>query len=237
MNAPGSTKGTALRRVLVPIVVAVCAVSGLVGCGEDAPTPASPPTVTPSSPAASPSPTPTPAPNIAPSRPLEILLPKAGARIQIATDVCPVVDGMLDPDRRDYMVACYYVAPDKPYSEPGSEAPDIAVLAGHTWRDGPAAFNVLYDWASQAFTVAEGDEIWVRTEASGTHWLVYRAVSFHTPAKYGGLAADTNIWGEGPVPGRLLTIGCQQQVQEGVHSTNNIVVVWTYDRVADDAPA
>ncbi len=78
------------------------------------------------------------------------------------------------------MVACYYVAPDKPYTLPGSSTADLSVLAGHTWRGGNAAFNALFDWRTQSFTLRIGDELWVKTVASGSSSLVYRATELHT---------------------------------------------------------
>ena len=48
----------------------------------------------------------------------------------------------------------------------------------------------------------------------------------------GGLAQDTSIWGTGPVPGRLLTIGCLQPLDRTQRSSQNVVVVWSFDRVA-----
>lgn len=173
-------------------------------------------------------------PTLAPipaSRPVELFLPKANARIGLAEQPCPVVDGMLDPDHSDYTLACYYTAPDKPYTLPASSTPDLTVIAGHTRPRSPAAFNVLYDAHQQRFTVAEGDELWVRTQASGQRWLRYRAVSFHTPLKHGGLANDASIWGTGPLPNRLLTIGCLRPSDPQVESSRNIVVVW--DKVPD----
>lgn len=128
-------------------------------------------------------------------------------------------------------VACYYTAPDRPYVLPASDAPDVVVLAGHTWRGGDAAFNVLYDWRSERFGVRSGDELWVRTDASGGARLVYRADAFHTPAKQGGLAQDSAVWGTEPVPGRLLTIGCIQPTNLRQSSSLNAVVAWQFVRV------
>lgn len=47
-----------------------------------------------------------------------------------------------------------------------------------------------------------------------------------------GLAQDSSIWGTGPVPGRLLTIGCLQPADRTQRSSQNVVVVWSFDRVA-----
>ena len=168
---------------------------------------------------------------IAASPPREILFPRSGTSVTISGAPCPVVNGVLDPDRTAYTVACYYTARDKPYSLPASATSDLTVLAGHTYRFGPAAFNALYDWKAQSFAVTAGDELWLRTEASGDRWLVYRAVAFHTPPK-SGLATDASVWGTGPLPNRLLTIGCLQPTDLTKASTQNVVVSWDFARVA-----
>lgn len=140
---------------------------------------------------------------------------------------------MIDPERDQITSACYYTAPDKPYRLPGSQTDDLVVLAGHTWRRGDAAFNFLWDWQRGAWSVAIGDEVWVRTQASGNAWLVYRAVSLHTPDKDGGLASDESIWGTGPLPNRLLTIGCLQPSDQTQRSNKNVVVAWDFVRVRE----
>lgn len=211
------------------VLVTVLSAGVLAGCGSEPPEkPAASPTPTVTS-SPTPSPSPTSPPAVAPSTPLALYVPRIDVTVPLDTDPCPVVDDMLDPDRDRLDEACYYVAPDKPYSLPGTDAPDIAVFAGHTSRKVDAAFNWLYDWTGQKFSVELGDELWVRTEASGSTWLVYTAESLHTPNKLGGLAEDTTIWGTEPVPGRLLTIGCLQPLDRNLPSSENVVVVWTYE--------
>lgn len=152
----------------------------------------------------------------------------------VADKPCPVVDGWLDPNRHRMFEACFYTAADKPYSLPGTNSADIVVLAGHTYRQGDAAFNFLWQWRSQRWGVKQGDELWVRTRSSGTAWLVYRATGLHSPAR-GDLADDASIWGDGPVPGRLLTIGCLQPTDLSQHASRNVVVVWQFNRVGRPA--
>ncbi len=165
---------------------------------------------------------------IAASEPVELYVPALGVHIPVGPAPCPVVGGMIDPDRKRPGFACYYVARDRPYTLPGSDSPDVSVLAGHTMRQGAAAFNPFFNVRTQRFTVVEGDELRLRTVTSGTRWLVYRAVSFHSPEKAGGLAADASVWGTGPLPGRLLTIGCLQPADLSLTSTRNIVIAWQY---------
>lgn len=169
--------------------------------------------------------------SVPPSRPREIYFPRFGVTVPVAGAPCPVVNGLLDPDRTAYGVACFYTAGDKPYTLPASATKDVTVLAGHTYRFGQAAFNVLYDWKAQTFAASAGDELWLRTEASGDQWLVYRAVAFHTPPK-SGLATDASVWGTGPLPSRLLTIGCLQPTDLKKAATQNVVVAWDFARVA-----
>ncbi len=171
-----------------------------------------------------------PVATIAGARPVQLRVPRLGVTIEVAAKPCPVVKGVLDPDRSRMMVACYYVAPDRPYTLPGTATSDLSVLAGHTWRGGDAAFNALFDWKRQAFTVTLGDELWVRTEASGQSWLVYRAIALHTPRK-DALADDPEVWGTAPLPGRLLTIGCVQPTDLSATSSSNAVVAWQFSGV------
>ncbi len=125
------------------------------------------------------------------------------------------------------MLICYYTADDRPYTLPASSTADLTVIAGHTSRRFAAAFNALYDWRQQRFAVRRGDRLLLRTKSSGADWLVYRAVSFHTPPR-DGLATDTSVWGTGAQPNRLLTIGCLQPSNPNAPSTRNIVVTWRY---------
>lgn len=170
---------------------------------------------------------------VAQSRPVEIYWPSLNVRRQIAEEVCPVAGQppMIDPDRSKLMEACYLVGSKYVYELPGSEARDVVVLAGHTSRKRDTAFNPLYDWRNGRFTIALGQEMWVRTVASGDQWLVYRAVSTYTPGKYGGLMNDKEIWGSAPTPGVALTIGCAQPSDLSAHSSENIVIKWQFSGV------
>ncbi|MBX4298587.1 hypothetical protein K4H04_22790, partial [Mycobacterium tuberculosis] len=86
-----------------------------------------------------------------------------------------------------------------------------------------AVFNQLYDGKAQHHNVAPGDSLFMRTEASGGDWLKYTATDLHEPDK-GALADTPEIWGTGPMPGRLLTISCIQPANPLAGSVRNAVV-------------
>jgi hypothetical protein len=175
------------------------------------------------------------------SAPTELYIPRLKKTIDLSKAVCPLstVNGevMLDPDRNDFTKACYFVNKEYPYSLPGTDAPDIAVLAGHTSRLLPSAsFNVFYDWRKAQFTVRKDDELWGKTAKSGKHWLVYKAADLLTPKKYAAsgsvsLMNDPAVWGTAPTPGVLVTIGCLQPKEAGKHSSENIAIKWQFSRV------
>ncbi len=170
---------------------------------------------------------------VAPSEPVELAIPALGLRAGIDPEACPLEDGALDPARLD--TACYYVAADRPYSLPGTDAPDVSVIAGHAAAGRAAVFDDLYDSRAGTFTVEKGDELLVRTRAGGDRWLVYRATDFHDVAKP-SLGGSAEIWGDGPMPGRMLTISCIQPRNPFAPATNNVIVGWTFAGLAD-APA
>lgn len=167
------------------------------------------------------------APYIADSRPLEMYIPAIGLDAAFESNDCRAHDGTIDPATLD--LACAYTAPDRPYSLPGSQAEDIVVTAGHTGSGVEAVFDKLYDGSADHHTVREGDVLYLRTEASGEAWLKYTATDFHDPVK-ASLSSDASIWGDGPTPGRLLTISCIQPpfYQQSVR---NAVVGWQFQGV------
>lgn len=171
---------------------------------------------------------------VEPSRPVEFAIPALGLRAGIDAEPCRLTDGALDPVNMD--TACYYVADDRPYSLPGSDAPDVSVLAGHAASGRAAVFDDLYDAAADTFTPEKGDELLVRTEAGGDKWLVYEAVDFHSMDK-ASLGGDEDVWGTGPVPGRMLTISCIQPRNPFSAATHNVIVGWEYAGVSDGPAA
>lgn len=170
------------------------------------------------------------APEVPVSEPLEISIPALGLVAEIDRDPCPLTGGALDPANLDS--ACYYVADDRPFSLPGSEAPDVSVIAGHAAAGRPAVFDALYDTAGGAFTLREGDELLVRTKAGGGTWLVYRATDFHAIDRT-DMGGDPDVWGEDATPGRLLTISCIQPRNPLAEASENVVVGWEFAGVSD----
>ena len=165
-----------------------------------------------------------------PSRPVEMYIPSIDLRADFEAENCAVTDGAIDPDSMSE--ACAYTSDDRPYSLPGSNASDIAVIAGHTGAGVPAVFNDLYDGTAGEHQVSIGDELFVRTEESGDLWLVYEATDLHEPEK-SGLSQSEEIWGTEATPGRLLTISCIQPPNLLQAAVRNAVVGWQYSRVVD----
>lgn len=179
-------------------------------------------------------------PMIEPSAAVELYIPSLNLRAEFEEGSCKVKDNALDPASMDK--ACTYTADDKPYSLPGTTAGDITVVAGHTGAGVPAVFNKLYDGRKDEHKVKVGDTMFVRTAASGDNWLVYTATDLHDPSKE-GLSDDTSVWGEGPMPGRLLTISCIQPANLLAEAVRNAVVGWQLEGVtktgeaAEEVPA
>lgn len=175
------------------------------------------------------------------SAPVQLKVPSVGLDVEVLPNPCPVDDGMVHPPIDEAGKPCYYTAADKPYQLPGSSTTDLVAIFGHTGHCDAdcAAFNRLYDWQGQQWLVESGDELYLRTNASGGSWLVYRASDFYTPDKYGdstgSLANSSEVWGTQPQPNRLLTIGCLQSADGVSKSQQNIVISWTFDRVEKGA--
>ena len=169
--------------------------------------------------------------SIAQGRPVEMVVPVLGLRAGFEGADCRVVDGKIDPKSMDK--ACALTGEGYPYELPGTNAGDIVVVAGHTGAGVDAVFNKLYDGKTERHTVAEGDTLFVRTETSGDDWLKYTATDLHDPDK-GALASNTEIWGTGPMPGRLLTISCIQPANLLADSVRNAVVGWQLAGTATD---
>ena len=213
----------ALLIALAVAVAALWAMRGFPGGGGQAPVGAPPPP-----PAAE---APVPDIYIEPSRPVEIAIPAIGLRAGFEDTDCRVVDGNIDPATLD--LACAYTAPDRPYSLPGTDSPDIVVIAGHTGAGVEAVFNQLYDGHANHHRVHTGDALYLRTQASGGAWLKYVATDLHEPQKE-LLSGDAAVWGTGATPGRLLTISCIQPPMYAP-SIRNAVVGWQFDSVVTDS--
>lgn len=165
------------------------------------------------------------------SMPVEISMPGLGLSEPVVEDLCPMTDRGLDPVH--LMDICFYTADDKPYVLPSTDQEDVAVLAGHANTRISGVFDDVYDSRKQEFNVKLGDELRVRTEASGSKWLVYKATDFHSPTKE-DLAVDDDVWGTDPTPGRLLLLTCLRASEPGQPALHNAVVGYQFDRVEDD---
>ena len=216
-RTPARLRGLTLAAILAVAVLGIAAAVGLT-TGSESPTPP-PPTEVAAEPAAV----------IEPSPAVEISIPSIDVRANFEDGSCRVKDDKINPD--SMREACTYTAEGKPYSLPGTDSPDIVVIAGHTGAGVPAVFNNLYDGRANEHKVSIGDKLYLRTENSGDEWLVYTATDLHDPSK-DGLEQDSSIWGEGPMPGRLLTISCIQPANLLAAAVRNAVVGWQFDGVA-----
>nr|WP_305137905.1 sortase [Corynebacterium aurimucosum] len=169
-----------------------------------------------------------PAAVIEPSPAVEMYIPTIDVRADFEEGSCRVKDNKINPDSMNK--ACTYTAEDKPYSLPGTDSPDIVVIAGHTGAGIPAVFNNLYDGRADEHKAAVGDKLYLRTQNSGEQWLVYTATDLHDPSKE-GLEQDESIWGADAKPGRLLTISCIQPANPLAAAVRNAVVGWQFEGV------
>ena len=171
-------------------------------------------------------------PPIAPSAAEEMFIPAIDVHADFEDGACRVKNGAIDPATLDK--ACTYTADDRPYSLPGTDAPDVVVIAGHTGAGVPAVFDNLYDGSADHHRVKVGDKLYLRTADSGDNWLVYTATDLHDPVKE-GLSEDSSVWGEGATPGRLLTISCIQPANPLEASVRNAVVGWQFQGTSNTA--
>lgn len=216
-RTPARLRGLTLAAILAVAVLGIAAAVGLT-TGSESPTPP-PPTEVAAEPATV----------IEPSPAVEMSIPSIDVRADFEDGSCRVKDDKINPD--SMREACTYTAEGKPYALPGTDSPDIVVIAGHTGAGVPAVFNNLYDGRANEHKVSIGDKLYLRTENSGDEWLVYTATDLHDPSK-DGLEQDSSIWGEGPMPGRLLTISCIQPANLLAAAVRNAVVGWQFDGVA-----
>lgn len=214
-------RAAAVVGVLLVLFVALRA-CGIIGGEEEEQEVASPPS---SSQAAD---------QVAVSRPIEMTIPKVGLHAEFEKNDCLFKDGAIDPSTLSE--ACVYTADDRPYSLPGTDASDIVVVAGHAAAGVPAVFDKLYDPSNEHHTVTVGDALYIRTEQSGDRWLKYEVTDLHEPEKT-ALAQSQEIWGSGPMPGRLLTLTCIQPANPFAPSVKNAVVGWQLQGVVSGEEA
>ena len=149
--------------------------------------------------------------------------------VPVATRCNWVEGNTIDPDRSRMDAACYAMGNGKPYVLPGTQAKDVAVIAGHTMklpRGGKSkiAFNPLRQWTRDRVMLRIGDTVEVYTKASQklaeSCRLVYRVDKYWEIDK-GRLAGADEVWGKKPMPNTLLLIGCKQR--QGGPSLENVV--------------
>ena len=142
---------------------------------------------------------------------------------------CNWVDGNIDPDRTKMEAACYATRRGKPYVLPGTQAKDVAVIAGHTMKQikgdkRQIAFNPLRQWTRDRVMLRAGDTVEVYTKASQKVAkrcrLVYQVDKYWEIDK-GRLVGADEVWGKKPMPNTLLLIGCKQR--QGGPSLENVV--------------
>lgn len=142
---------------------------------------------------------------------------------------CNWVDGSIDPDRTKMEAACYATKRGKPYVLPGTQAKDVAVIAGHTMKQVKGdkrqiAFNPLRQWTRDRVMLRTGDTVEAYTKASQkvakSCRLVYQVDKYWEIDK-GRLAGADEVWGKKPMPNTLLLIGCKQR--QGGPSLENVV--------------
>lgn len=208
------------------LVVAVVARACSHGGGDE---PTTETVVVPPSPTAEPTPAEDVPEHIAEAWPVEMKVPSVGIDAPFQDVNCATNGDTIEPSTMDE--ACVYTAENRPYRLPGTDSPDIVVIAGHTGAGVHAVFNKLYDGAADRHTVKIGDVMYLRTAESGDDWLRYKATDLHDPEK-GSLAGDAGVWGSGATPGRLITISCIQPANLLAQSVRNAVVGWQFDGVA-----
>ncbi|MDE9364406.1 sortase [Luteipulveratus sp. YIM 133132] len=145
---------------------------------------------------------------VRPSPATQIYIPNADADLRISTDVKPL-DGcrrVIDPPHSGPGFGGVFGCTD--FAQPGTTSPSLTVVAGHSSKDLETAFNRLYVQNDRLV----GQLVYLRTEASGDRWLVYRITAVHVPSKK-DLPYLPQVWGEpgASTAGRLLLVTCRQQ--------------------------
>lgn len=168
------------------------------------------------------------------SRPVELYQPDTKLRTDVL--VLPAEDR--DPIHPPTLFHAYWdPEPVGNNGGLGTSTPDLALIAGHSWnQNDKTVFNPLYNWETGKYGIKVGDRLFVRTEASGKRWLVYKLQKVFTPQKGDGpdsLKNSKEIWGTdaNPKPNHLLVITCKQKAEAGQASTQNIVFDFVFESV------
>ena len=142
------------------------------------------------------------------SRAKQIYIPNIDRDLVISTAVNPMDDcrRVIDPPRDAQNLGGVFGCSD--FAQPGTDTRSLSVVAGHSARSIPTAFNRLYA-QGQSLT---GREVFLKTAASGKRWLVYRIQHVYV-VKQKDLPYMTQVWG-GPTTstaGRLVLVTCRQR--------------------------
>lgn len=161
---------------------------------------------------------------IAPSRPVEMRIPSLDMTAEFDDADCRVDGGAVVPSSVDR--ACAFTVDDRPYVLPGTSSGDIVVLAGDAGDAG--AFRPL----GGAQSLSPGDSMYLKTRQSGDRWLHYQVTDLHKTYA-DALPPTAEIWGNIPMPGRLLTIARTGGTGSSGGDVSFAVVGWQLQGVVD----
>lgn len=160
--------------------------------------------------------------DVAPSPPVELFVPSDNPDLEISTAVTPMPTEcreIIDPPRDSDGIAGVYSCGD--FDQPGTSTEGLAILAGHAAAGIDTEFNRLY----QRGDSLRGQEVFVKTETSGDHWLEYSVDEVFTPDK-NELPYMEEVWA-GDTAGRLVMVTCF--VEPDGSSTRNYVAVLQFE--------
>lgn len=179
-------------------------------------------------------------PVIAASRVEQIYLPSEHRAMVINAPVAPMPTTcrpVIDPPRDSRMRGVFQC---NDYARAGTNASGTVVLTGHSsmnqeWdtvfdhlsctADGCAPITAAEGCAVQQSTLT-GRYVYLRTEKSGKHWLVYHIRHVYCPPKDDNKAIKLKrlIWSS--TPGKLLLVTCLESAN--AESVNNLFAVGQY---------
>lgn len=146
----------------------------------------------------------------------QVYIPAADRALVINSKVKPLnCRPIIDPPLDGYVYNC------RDFPNPGTNAPGTTVLAGHSSNYMDTALNSFF----RQDRSLDNREVWVRTKASGSRWLVYGIHAVYHVDKP-SLATNTAIWGDRTTStaGRLVIVTCLQR-EVGKKSVQNFVAV------------
>lgn len=138
----------------------------------------------------------------------QIYIPNHNPQLVISTSVQALngCQSVIDPPHSGKEFGGVFGCTD--FAQPGTNSPDLTVIAGHSSKVVNTAFNRLY-LQGKRFV---GQEVWLKTAKTGSHWLVYRINAVYEPSK-ADLPYMSKVWGVPGVPngGRIVVVTCRQQ--------------------------